>query len=142
MTTSTKEKMKSKSVSGVYCLFTLWFCHWVNGCEAKKSFFSPITFGNELRIYDVVPFTVFFSTHTVRSGAEERTFGGARLDVLIFRLRSYHILISYSAACSGRKFHTTLMFLGQAGTFLSFQARRSSATHSSTSDLTVVKYYM
>ena len=30
------------------------------------------------------------------------------------------------------------MFLGQAGTFLSFQARRSSATRSSTSDLTVV----
>ena len=29
------------------------------------------------------------------------------------------------------------MFLGQAGTFLSFQARRSSAKRSSTSDLTV-----
>ena len=29
------------------------------------------------------------------------------------------------------------MFLGQAGTFLSFQARRSSAMRSSTSDLTV-----
>ena len=29
------------------------------------------------------------------------------------------------------------MFLGQAGTFLSFQARRSWATRSSTSDLTV-----
>ena len=29
------------------------------------------------------------------------------------------------------------MFLGQAGMFLSFQARRSSATRSSTSDLTV-----
>ena len=31
------------------------------------------------------------------------------------------------------------MFLGQAGMFLSFQARRSSATRSSTSDLTVWK---
>ena len=30
------------------------------------------------------------------------------------------------------------MFLGQAGTFLSFQARRSSAKRSSTSDLTVL----
>ena len=30
------------------------------------------------------------------------------------------------------------MFLGQAGMFLSFQARRSSAMRSSTSDLTVV----
>ena len=30
------------------------------------------------------------------------------------------------------------MFLGQTGMFLSFQARRSSATRSSTSDLTVV----
>ena len=29
---------------------------------------------------------------TVRSGAEERSFSGARLDVLIFRLRSYHVL--------------------------------------------------
>ena len=33
-----------------------------------------------------------FFTLTVRSGAEERTFSGARLDVLIFRLRSYHVL--------------------------------------------------
>ena len=32
------------------------------------------------------------------------------------------------------------MFLGQAGIFLSFQARRSSATRSSTSDLTVLPY--
>ena len=31
------------------------------------------------------------------------------------------------------------MFLGQAGMFLSFQARRSSATRSSTSDVTVEK---
>ena len=60
---------------------------------------------------------------TVRSGAEERTFGGARLDVLIFRLRSYHVLISYSAECNGPKFYKTMMFLGQAGMFLSFQAR-------------------
>ena len=72
---------------------------------------------------------------TVRSGAEERTFLGARLDVLIFRLRSYHVLISYSAECSGPKFYKTLMFLGQAGMFLSFQARRSSAMRSLTSDL-------
>ena len=80
--------------------------------------------------------TVLWCT-TVRSGAEERRFWGARLDVLIFRLRSYHVLISYSAECSGPKFHKTRMFLGQAGTFLSFQARRSSAKRSSTSDLTV-----
>ena len=80
---------------------------------------------------------VLFWWHTVRSGAEERTFWGARLDVLIFRLRSYHVLISYSAESNGPKFFKTLMFLGQAGMFLSFQARRSSATRSSTSDLTV-----
>ena len=78
------------------------------------------------------------TTFTVRSGAEERRFWGARLDVLIFRLRSYHVLISYSAECSGPKFYKTLMFLGQAGTFLSLQARRSSAMRSSTSDLTVI----
>ena len=29
---------------------------------------------------------------TVRSDAEERTFSEAWLDVLIFRLRSYHVL--------------------------------------------------
>ena len=75
---------------------------------------------------------------TVRSGAEERRFWGAWLDVLIFRLRSYHVLISYSAECIGPKFHKTLMFLDQAGMFLSFQARRSSAKRSSTSDLTVL----
>ena len=81
----------------------------------------------------------FFSfLFTVRSGAEERTFLGARLDVLIFRLRSYHVLISYSAESNGPTFYKILMFLGQAGMFLSFQARRSSATRSSTSDLTVL----
>ena len=74
---------------------------------------------------------------TVRSGAEERTFWGARLDVLIFRLRSYCVVISYTTDFNGPKIRKTLMFLGQAGTFLSFQARRSSATRSSTSDLTV-----
>ena len=58
-------------------------------------------------------------------------------EVLIFRLRSYHVLISYSAERIGPKFYKTLMFLGQAGMFLSFQARRSSATRSSTSGLTV-----
>ena len=36
-------------------------------------------------------------THTVRSGAEERTFPEARLDVFIFRLRSYHVLTTYTA---------------------------------------------
>ena len=74
---------------------------------------------------------------TVRSDAEERMFWGARLDVLIFRLRSYHVLRMYSTECDGPKFYKTLMFLGQAAMFLSFQARHSSATHSSTSDLTV-----
>ena len=57
-------------------------------------------------------------TITVRSGAKERKFWGARLDVLIFKLRSYHVLISYSAECIGPKFHKTLMFSGQAGMFL------------------------
>ena len=47
------------------------------------------------------------------------------------------VLISYSAECNAQKLYKTLMFLGQAGTFLSFQARRSSAMRSSTSDLTV-----
>ena len=47
--------------------------------------------------------------------------------------------MSYSAECSGTKFYKTLMLLGQAWTFLPFQARRSSAKRSSTSDLTVVK---
>ena len=80
--------------------------------------------------------------YTVRSGAEERTFWGARLDVLIFRLRSYFVLISYTTEFNGPKIRKTLMFLGQAGTFLSFQARRSSATRSSTSDLTVVQVHV
>ena len=89
---------------------------------------------SKLRLF---PF-FFCKDGTVRSGAEERMFWGARLDVLIFRLHSYHILIMYSAECDGPKFCKTLMFLGQAGMFLSFQAKRSSATRSSTSDLTVV----
>ena len=76
--------------------------------------------------------------HAVRSDAEEHTFWGARLDVLIFRLRSYRVLISHTADCNVPTIRKTLMFLGQGGTFLSFQARRSSATRSSTSDLTVV----
>ena len=83
--------------------------------------------------------TMLCCENTVRSGAEERRFWGARLDVLIFRLRSYHVLISYSAEWSGPKFHKTLAFLGQAGTFLPFQAGRSSAKRSSTSNLTVFK---
>ena len=64
---------------------------------------------------------------------KDARFEGARLDVLISRLRSYHVLISYSAECNGPTFYRTLMFLGQAGMFLPFQARCSSATHSSTS---------
>ena len=47
---------------------------------------------------------------------------------------------NYSAESNGPKFYKTLMFLGQAGMFLSFQARRSSATRSSTSDLTVFSF--
>ena len=61
---------------------------------------------------------------------------GAKLDIVFFRQRSCRILISHTADCNGPKLRKTLMFLGQAGTFLSFQARRSSATRSSTSDLT------
>ena len=82
-------------------------------------------------------FASFLTAITVRSGAEECTFLGARLDVLIFRLRSYCVLISYTADFNGPKIRKTMMFLGQAGTFLSFQARRSSATRSSASDLIV-----
>ena len=44
-----------------------------------------------------------YASPTVRSGAEELRFWGARLDVLIFRLRSYHVLILYSAECGGPK---------------------------------------
>ena len=52
---------------------------------------------------------------TVRSGAEERMFWGARLDVLIFRLRSYHVLISYSAECNGPNFYKTLTHVLRSG---------------------------
>ena len=41
---------------------------------------------------------------TVRSGAEERTFRGARLDIPIFRQRSCQVIISYSAECSWLNF--------------------------------------
>ena len=78
--------------------------------------------------------------NTVRSDAEERTFSGARLGVLIFRLRSYRVLIFSTADFNGHNIRETLMFLGQAGMFLSFQDRRSSATRSSTSDLTVIRF--
>ena len=43
----------------------------------------------------------------------------------------------YIAYYYGPNFHETLTFLGQAGKFLSFLARRSSAARSSMSDLTV-----
>ena len=80
------------------------------------------------------------TTPTVRSSAEERTFWGARLDGLIFRLRSYHVLLLYIAYCNGPNISKTPTFLGQAGMFLSFQARRSSATRSSTSGLTALVF--
>ena len=73
----------------------------------------------------------------VRSDAEKHTFYGARLNVLNVRLRSYHVLISYIVDCNGPTFYKKLTFLGQAGTFLFCQARHSSATHYSASDLTV-----
>ena len=60
------------------------------------------------------------------------------MDVLILRLRSYHVLLSYIEDCNGPKFHKTLTSLGHAGTFLPFQAGRSLAMRSSTSNLTVV----
>ena len=68
---------------------------------------------------------------------EEPTFLRARLEVLIFRLRSYHVLFSYIADGNGRNIYKTLTSFSQAGTFLSFHSRRSLATSSSTSDLTV-----
>ena len=56
------------------------------------------------------------ASSTVRSGAEERTpFSGARLDVLIFRLRSYHVhcrWCKWSIGQNLKKKH--LMFLVQA----------------------------
>ena len=68
----------------------------------------------------------------------ERTFSGARLDVLIFRLRSYHVLNHVHCRRYNRqKSEKHMTFLVQAGTFLCFQAGRSSATRSSASDLTV-----
>ena len=82
------------------------------------------------------------TTCTVRSGAEERTFSGFRLDVLIFRLRSSHVLniylvTRYIADVKRPKSHKNITFLVQAVTFLYFQAGRSSASRSSASDLTV-----
>ena len=107
---------------------------------SKTSFLFEVrpTFIRSLGWRTVVFF--FFSLLVVYSKIGCRRTYGPRLDVLIFfcRLRSYHVLISYSAECSGPKFHKTLVFLGQAGTFLSFQARRSSAVRSLTSDVTVV----
>ena len=46
-------------------------------------------------------------------------------------------LTTYVAEGNWPKFQKHMMFLVQAGTFLCFQARRSSATRSSASDLTV-----
>ena len=67
-------------------------------------------------------------THVLRGQAGRSYLQAA------FLSRSY---IVHCAESNGPKFYKTLMFLGQAGMFLSFQARRSSATRSSTSDLTV-----
>ena len=73
---------------------------------------------------------------TVRSGAEERTFSRARVDVLNFRLCSYHVS-TYIADGNRQKSHKKMTFSVQAGTFLCFQAGRSSAMRSSASDPTV-----
>ena len=79
-----------------------------------------------------------FST-TVRSGAEERTFSRARLDVLNFSLFLTTFLTTYIADVNQSKSHKNMTFLVQAGMFLSFQAGRSSETRSSASDLTVLR---
>ena len=92
------------------------------------------------RLYYRLFFFLFFPTlkcSTVRSGAEERSFSRARLDVFIFRLRSYHVLNHYIAEGNRQKSEKYMTFLVQAGTFLCFQAGRSSATCSSASDLIV-----
>ena len=49
-------------------------------------------------------------------------------------------LTTYIAEGNRPKSHKHMMFLVQASTFLCFQARRSSATRSSASDLTVVDH--
>ena len=72
----------------------------------------------------------------VRSGAEERTLWVSRQEVLSFRLRAYHVQSPYTANCNGPTFFKKMMFLrGHAGTFLSFQAERSSGMWSSTSNV-------
>ena len=64
-----KKERNNKSVSGLERLFTLWFCHWRRDCAAKSPphhdfvrfqtpslpRFKPITFGNKLRTYDMIP---------------------------------------------------------------------------------------
>ena len=71
----------------------------------------------------------------------DQTLKNARLEgpgcTFSSRLCSYHVLITYSADWNGPKVDKNLAFLGLAETLLCFQARCSSATCSSTSDLTV-----
>ena len=50
-------------------------------------------------------------------------------------------LTSYITDVTRLKSHKNIMFLVQAGTFLCFQAERSSATHSSAYDLTVMGHF-
>ena len=125
---------KTRTYSTCTMMYTLGekdnFCKLLpRPCSRGGQFWCPVIL--------LLILVFLFMWCTVRSGAEERTFWGARLDVLIFRLRSYHVLITYGAECNGPKFYKTPMFLGQSGMFLSFQARRSSATRSSTSDISL-----
>ena len=82
-----------------------------------------------------------YSWCAVRSDAKERTSWrtSCRLYVHIFRLCSYHVLMTYSADFNGPKYHKNRTFSGRTGTLLCFQARHSSTNCSSTSDLTVLK---
>ena len=75
---------------------------------------------------------------TVRSGAEERSFSGAGYMFLSSGYVLTTFLTTYFAEGNRPKFQKHMMSLVQAGTFLCFQDRRSSATRSSASDLTVV----
>ena len=72
---------------------------------------------------------LFFFSVSFPAGVKTRTFSGARLNVLTFRLRSYHVLkTTYIANDNWSKSHKHMTFLVQAGTVLCFQAGRSSAS--------------
>ena len=58
------------------------------------------------------PASIYMTLYCSKIGCRRTHVLRGQLDVLIFRLRSYHVLIMYSAECDGPKFYKTLMFLG------------------------------